>query len=450
MRITKWLEMQLFALVLFSNLALRFFVNWPLSSAISTPDSISYRPSSPGLQTFPYEGLVPLSQLSAIDLFGNSLRPWLINAIMQSLQSDSAIVYFNIFLGSLAWTLLIFSIARLFNTKLFRLLGSSIVYMFSLTVYVYSWDKFILSEPIVNSFFIIFVALIVYRSQINVSLCADALIFTFWAAICISRPVIGLLLTPLLFLNERRVNRKLIYKLLLVSTACLYVFVLNKNSSNKWLEFMGTPREGLSFAHLSSSEFAYRNDFVSFAKRSEAPSCLYSNQNKDLSPWFLARTYKTSCPTGVTWLKEQFGTKFLGFVIEPSNLQTFVFGKSSLAMSGVDFRGFYPYETYRSIPINNSLTSLLWKNGESMYLFKLIFYAYSILNFIFIAKNRSSTALIGILILSFSGSIMQITLMPLDYQRLGLPGSFIFNLFLPIFVLLLLETRVKSILLRNK
>jgi hypothetical protein len=449
-RNTKWLEMRLFALILFSNLALRIFVNWPISSAISTPDSISYRPSLPGPQTFPYEGLVPLSQLSAIDLFGNSLRPWLINAIMQSLRSDYVIVYFNIFLGSLAWTLLIFSIARLFKTKLFKLLASSIVFVFSLTVYVYSWDKFILSEPIVNSFFIIFVALVIYRSQMNVSFSADALIFTFWAAISISRPVIGLLLTPLLFINERRVNRKLLYKLLLVLTTCLYVFVINKNSSDKWLEFMGTPREGLSFAHLSSSEFAYRDDFISFAERNEAPLCLSSNKNVDLSPWFLARTYKTNCPTGVTWLKEQFGTKFLGFVIEPSNLQTFVFGKSSLAMSGVDFRGFYPYETYRSLPINNSLTSLLWNNDEVMYLIKLIFYVLFILYYIFIDKTRSSAAMIGILTLSFLGSIMQITLMPLDYQRLGLPGSFIFNLFLPIFVLLFLETRVKTILLRKK
>lgn len=195
--------MRLLALVLFGNLALRIFVNWPLSSAISTPDSISYRPSLPGPQTFPYEGFVPLPQLSAIDLFGNSLRPWLINAIMQSLRSDSSIVYFNIFLGSLAWTLLIFSISKLFHTKLFRLIASSIVFIFSLTVYVYSWDKFILSEPIVNSFFVIFVALVIYRSQMNVSFSADALIFTFWAAISISRPVIGILLTPLLLLNER-------------------------------------------------------------------------------------------------------------------------------------------------------------------------------------------------------------------------------------------------------
>ena len=442
--------MRLFVLILFSNLALRTFVNWPLSSAISTPDSISYRPSLPGPQTFPYEGFVPLPQLSAIDLLGNSLRPWLINAIMQSLRSDYVIVYFNIFFGSLAWTLLILSIAKLFQTKLFRLLASTTIFVFSLTVYVYSWDKFILSEPIVNNFFIIFVSLVVYRSQMTVSFSADALIYTFWAAISISRPVIGIVLTPLLFINERSFNRKLLYKLLLVLTMCLYVFVINKNSSDKWLEFMGTPREGLSFAHLSSSEFAYRDDFISFAERNEAPLCLFSNQNSDLSPWFLARTYKTSCPTGVTWLKEEFGSKFLGFVIEPSNLQTFVFGKSSLAMSGVDFRSFYPYETYRSIPMNNSITSLLWKNDRSLYLFKFIFYILFILSYIFINKTRSSKAMIGILILSFLGSIMQTTIMPLDYQRLGLPGSFIFNLFLPIFILLFLETRLKSIRLSNK
>ena len=442
--------MRLFVLILFSNLALRTFVNWPLSSAISTPDSISYRPSLPGPQTFPYEGFVPLPQLSAIDLLGNSLRPWLINAIMQSLRSDYVIVYFNIFFGSLAWTLLILSIAKLFQTKLFRLLASTTIFVFSLTVYVYSWDKFILSEPIVNNFFIIFVSLVLYRSQMTVSFSADALIYTFWAAISISRPVIGIVLTPLLFINERSFNRKLLYKLLLVLTMCLYVFVINKNSSDKWLEFMGTPREGLSFAHLSSSEFAYRDDFISFAERNEAPLCLFSNQNSDLSPWFLARTYKTSCPTGVTWLKEEFGSKFLGFVIEPSNLQTFVFGKSSLAMSGVDFRSFYPYETYRSIPMNNSITSLLWKNDRSLYLFKFIFYILFILSYIFINKTRSSKAMIGILILSFLGSIMQTTIMPLDYQRLGLPGSFIFNLFLPIFILLFLETRLKSIRLSNK
>jgi hypothetical protein len=442
--------MRLFALILFSNLALRTFVNWPLSSAISTPDSISYRPSLPGPQTFPYEGFVTLPQLSAIDLLGNSLRPWLINAIMQSLRSDYVIMCFNIFFGSLAWTLLILSIAKLFQTKLFRLLASTTIFVFSLTVYVYSWDKFILSEPIVNNFFIIFVSLVLYRSQMTVSFSADALIYTFWAAISISRPVIGLLLTPLLFINERSFNRKLLYKLLLVLTMCLYVFVINKNSSDKWLEFMGTPREGLSFAHLSSSEFAYRDDFISFAERNEAPLCLFSNQNSDLSPWFLARTYKTSCPTGVTWLKEEFGSKFLGFVIEPSNLQTFVFGKSSLAMSGVDFRGFYPYEIYRSIPMNNSITSLLWKNDRALYLFKFIFYILFILSYIFINKTRSSKAMIGILILSFLGSIMQTTIMPLDYQRLGLPGSFIFNLFLPIFILLFLETRLKSIMLSNK
>jgi hypothetical protein len=442
--------MLLFATIFFSNLGLRLFVNGPLPNAISTPDSVSYRPSLPGPQTFPYEGQVPLAQLSAIDFLGNSLRPWLINIIMQSLRNDSVIVYFNIFFGSLSWTILLFSIMKLFNSNFFRILAASLVYVFSLTIYVFSWDRFILSEPIVNSLFITFVALLINRSRLSVTEGTDFLIYIFWTGISISRPVLGLLLTPLIFINEPRVTRKLLFKMLLVSLTCLYLFAINKNSSDKWLEIMGTPREGLSFAYLVYKDFSYQEEFISFAVRNDAPSCLFPAQNFDSDPWYLARTYKENCPIGVTWLQEQFGSKYLRFALEPSHLQTFVFGKSSITMSGVDYRKYYPYFVNRSIPLNNLTTSMFWKNDLSIFLLKIFLYIFFVIFNFFIDRRKSIKVLFGILILSFIGSISQTTLMPVDYQRLGLPGSFIFNLFLPIFVLLFLETRLKSISLRNK
>lgn len=449
MMLIKELQTKAFTLALALNLFFRFQLNWPLGSAISTPDSISYRPSAPGPQTFPYEGSVELERLSEIDLFGHSLRPWPINFFMQAFPNDQMITVFNIFIGSLAWTLLSFSISKLFQINLYRIIAGSVVFVFSLTVYVYSWDKFILSEPLVNSSFIIFIALLVNKLSKKISFPSDSLLVAFWLIISVSRPVFGLILAPLLFIGEINYGRRLYFKIIIVVLSCFYVIQINQNSSDKWLDFMGTSREGLSFSHLSSQEFKNKDNFVSFAKSNGAPDCLFVPVDNS-GPWNWARSYRDNCPDGVLWLKKEFASEYLYFLLDPQVFNKFVLENSPLTMSGVDFRIYYPYQPFRVTPLNNSVTSILWLNSEPFFILKLIIYFTFFVFALFSSRRVLNLGLVSIVALCFIGSISQIALMPTDYERLGLPGSFIFNLFPLIFILIIFENKLGFISLTRK
>jgi hypothetical protein len=449
MRLIKSLQTQAFILALSLNVFFRFQLNWPISSPISTPDSISYRPSAPGPQTFPYEGKVALESLSKIDFFGHSLRPWPVNFYLQILPSDQVITVFNILIGALAWTFLTFSISKLFHSNLYRIIAASLVFIFSLTVYVYNWDKFILSEPIVNSFFVFFIALLINKLSRNTSFTFDYFIITLWLIISISRPVFGLILTPLLFIGEIKYGRRLYFKIILVAILCFYVIQINQNSSEKWLDLMGTSREGLSFSHLSSQEFKNRDTFVSFAKDSGAPDCLFIPVENS-GPWNWARSYKDNCPKGVTWLQNEFASKYFYFILDPQVFNKFVLEKSSLTMSGIDFRIYYPYQPFKVSEINNLITLTLWANSYPFFILKLIIFFAFFIYALFAPRKVLNFGLFSIVTLSFIGSILQTALMPTDYERLGLPGSFIFNLFPIVFTLLIFENKSRFISLTRK
>lgn len=438
MRFIKNLHIQAFIFVLGLNLFFRVLLNWPLGLSISTPDSISYRPSPPGPQTFPYEGQVALEKLSQIDFFGNSLRPWPINFLFQVLPNDQMITIFSIFIGVLSWTYLIFSIAKLFKQILLQIISGSLVFIFSLTTFVYSWDKFILSEPIVNSFFIGFIGLLLNKLTREISKTTDVVLYILWLIITISRPIFGLVLIPLLFIKEVKYGRYLFFKVLLVLMSSFYVILINQNSSEKWLDLMGTPREGLSFAHLSAKGFDHSKLFNNFAQENDAPDCLFvPENNSDIWKW--ARSYKDNCSDGVVWLQNEFTSNYLFYLLNTEIFYKFVLEKSPITMSGVDFRIYYPYQVNKVSNLNNLFTSIFWGNSKIFFVIKLSLFFLFLLFTIFSSKSVVNFGLLSILIFSFFGSLFQTTLMPTDFERLGLPGSFIFNLFPVIFLLLFLE-----------
>ena len=416
-----------------SNLVIRFYLNWPLNQTISTPDSISYRPGLPGPQTFPYEGSVSLSKLSEISLLGDSLRPWTINFIFQLFTNDLQILIFHIIFASFAWTFLFFTLIKLSLPKVNIFLSTSLIFLFSLTPFVYSWEKFVLSESTVNSVFIIFVGLLINKVNYHYELLNRIFINCTWLFLLITRPIFAIFLIPLLFFN---INFRNINKMLQQTTICvislLYVFMINQNSSNKWLEYMGTPREGLTFSHFASPNFSKSQDFVTFAKLNSAPECLYKSDYQNDSPWFTARNYNFNCKNGVEWIESSFLPNYVKFLLSPKNLYNFVFTNTLETMKGVDFRNFYPFFSEKNLLFFSLLNSIFWVDNASQLIFYVVISLFLFINF-YINRNRF---LILILINFFSviGSLAQISLMPNDYGRLGLPGSIIFNLFSLLFL----------------
>jgi hypothetical protein len=429
-----WQSVFAFNILFFlTNLSVRLYLNWPLNQTIATPDSISYRPALAGPQTFPYEGSVSLTKLSEISFIGNSLRPWTINLIFQLFSNDVQILIFHIVFASFAWTFLFFTLFKLPLPKVNIFLSTTLLFLFSLTPFIYSWEKFILSESIVNSSFIIFVGLLINKVNYNYEPLNRIFLNLSWLFLLISRPIFALCLLPLLFIN---INFKSFKRVLQQITICLifliYVFIINQNSSNKWLEYMGTPREGLTFSHFASPNFSKSQDFVTFAKLNSAPECLYNSAKQNNSPWFTARDYNFNCKSGVEWIDSNFLSSYINFLLSPKNLYNFVISNTLDVMKGVDFRIFYPFFSEKNLLFFTFLNSIFWVQSLAQLLFYVIISLFLFVNF-YLKRNRF---LIFILIyfLSIIGSLAQISLMPTDYGRLGLPGSIIFNLFSLLFL----------------
>jgi hypothetical protein len=195
---------------------------------------------------------------------------------------------------------------------------------------------------------------------------------------------------------------------------------------------MGTPREGLTFSHFVSPNFSKSQDFVTFAKLNSAPECLYNSAKQNNSPWFTARDYNFNCKSGVEWIDSNFLSSYINFLLSPKNLYNFVISNTLDVMKGVDFRIFYPFFSEKNLLFFTFLNSIFWVQSLAQLLFYVIISLFLFVNF-YLKRNRF---LIFILIyfLSIIGSLAQISLMPTDYGRLGLPGSIIFNLFSLLFL----------------
>ena len=440
-----WQSVFAFNILFFlTNLSVRLYLNWPLNQTIATPDSISYRPAPAGPQTFPYEGTVSLFKLSEISIIGNSLRPWTINLIFQLFSNDVQILIFHIVFASFAWTFLFFTLIKLPLPKVNMFLSTTLLFLFSLTPFIYSWDKFILSESIVNSSFIIFVGLLINKVKSNYEPLNRIFLNFIWLFLLISRPIFAICLIPLLFIN---INFKSYKRVLQQIITCLifliYVFIINQNSSNKWLEYMGTPREGLTFSHFASPNFSKSKDFVTFAKLNSAPECLYNSENQNDSPWFTARDYNSNCKSGVEWIESSFLLSYVDFLLSPKNLYNFVISNTLDVMKGVDFRIFYPFFSEKNLLFFTFLNSIFWVQSLTQLLFYVIISLFLFVNFYL--KRNSFLIFVLIYFFSIFGSLAQISLMPSDYGRLGLPGSIIFNLF----SLLFLVNLIAHIVSRN-
>jgi hypothetical protein len=146
--------------------------------------------------------------------------------------------------------------------------------------------------------------------------------------------------------------------------------MINQNSSNKWLEYMGTPREGLTFSHFASPNFSKSQDFLTFAKLNSAPECLYKSDYQNDSPWFTARNYNFNCKSGVEWIESGFFPNYVKFLLSPKNLYNFVFTNTLESMKGVDFRNFYPFFLEKNLLFFSLLNSIFWVDN----VFQLIFY----------------------------------------------------------------------------
>jgi hypothetical protein len=206
---------------------------------------------------------------------------------------------------------------------------------------------------------------------------------------------------------------------------------------------MGTPREGLTFSHFASPNFSKSKDFVTFAKLNSAPECLYNGENQNDSPWFTARDYNSNCKSGVEWIESSFLLSYVDFLLSPKNLYNFVISNTLDVMKGVDFRIFYPFFSEKNLLFFTFLNSIFWVQSLTQLLFYVIISLFLFVNFYL--KRNSFLIFVLIYFFSIFGSLAQISLMPSDYGRLGLPGSIIFNLF----SLLFLVNLIAHIVSRN-
>lgn len=418
----------LFSVVFSTQIIFRIYLNWPFTESISTPDSVTYRPSSPGPQTFPYEGATPLEKLSEVSFVGNSIRPWTINLIYKILQNDFFIILAQNLFSAFAWTYLAYTLFKILENKFQKIAAIFVVLGFSLTDFIYSWDKFILSESLINSFFILLFSLILNANNNNYR--RQILIYLLSLYIFISRPLFGIFILAYVIILLLNKKYKII-KLLIFLLSILYVLNLNLNISETWKSYLGTTRDGMSFSYILNYDNLHGKQFIDYIKTKNAPNCLTSFQN---TPWVTARSYESNCPEGLKWLSQNFISVYVQYLSSPANFFTYSKDLFQGAFTGLDLRNYYPFYEFKKLFFTSFFTFLFWNLDILIITFYFILYTL----FIFLSdKNRVSIILITFYPTVYLASLAQLFFMPDEFGRLALPGSIFLNLIPWIYLLIL-------------
>jgi hypothetical protein len=405
----------------------RIMLNRPLTEAISTPDSVTYRESGPGPQTFPYEGTVPLDALSDISFAGHSIRPWPINLIYSFLGSDFLIITFQTLFAAFAWSYFILTLIPLISRGVLKIVFLILVFAFSLTEYVYSWEKFILSESLINSVFILFSARIIssrLRIDSNLNFLVNFFLFLF---IFLSRPIFGIWLAFLLILGNKSF-KVLLPRATLILLSITYVFIVNSNSSQKWQEYLGSSREGISFAYIRNFSVPSSTKYDNLILKLGAPECLVNLQGQGNSPWEIARKYDSACPEGLIWLDKNFSKSYLLHLIEPSNFFERGLVETPNVLAGADYRSYFPFYQFVEINQIKSITRFFWHGSYTSFILKVLLSVSIVIAWFWKREWIDWSYLFFLLILSVGGSVSQGLLMPSEFGRIGYPGSILFNL----------------------
>ncbi len=417
----------MFLPVFLLNAWFRILLNRPLTAAISTPDSVTYRESGPGPQTFPYEGAVPLDALSDISFAGHSIRPWPINLIYSFLGSDFLIITFQSLFAAFAWSYFILALIPLISRGGLKIILLILVFAFSLTEYVYSWEKFILSESLINSVFILFSARMIssrLRIDSNLNFLINFFLFLF---LFLSRPIFGIWLVFLFILGNKSF-KVLLPRVTLLLLSITYVFIVNSNSSQKWQEYLGSSREGISFAYIRNFGVPSSTKYNNLISKLGAPECLVTIQDKENSPWEIARKYDSVCPEGLIWLDKNFSKSYLLHIIEPANFLERGLVQTPNVLAGADYRIYFPfYQFVENNPIK-SMTRFFWHGSYTSFILKVFISVSIFIAWFWKREWINWSYLFFLLILSVGGSVSQGLLMPSEFGRIGYPGSILFNL----------------------
>lgn len=420
-------QLMIFLPIFLLNAWFRVMLNGPLTETISTPDSVTYRESGPGPQTFPYEGTVPLDALSDISFAGHSIRPWPINLIYGFLGSDFLIITFQTLFAAFAWSYFILALIPLISRGGLRIVFLILVFAFSLTEYVYSWEKFILSESLINSVFILFSARIIssrLRIDSNVNFLVNFFLFLF---IFLSRPIFGIWLAFLLILGDKSF-KVLLPRATLILLSIIYIFIVNSNSSQKWQEYLGSSREGISFAYIRNFSVPASTKYDNLISKLGAPDCLLNPKNKENSPWEVARKYNSVCPEGLIWLDKNFSKSYLLHLIEPGNFFERGLVQTPNVLAGEDLRIYYPFYQFVAISQIKSITHFFWHSSYILFILKVLLSVSIFIAWVWKRECFNWSYLFFLLILSVGGSVSQGLLMPSEFGRVGYPGSIMFNL----------------------
>jgi hypothetical protein len=423
-------------------------LNGPLNQTISTPDSISYRYIDSTVEISPYLGNYDLQILSKIDFWGNALRPWPFNLVLNLIGSDRLTSIFFIILAAFSWTLLYQSILKLFHTNLFlKILCTFAVFFFLISPQIYTWNDFILSESFVSSLSLIFLSIFIhlYIEPIGLKLSKFrvyqlSVLLVLYLILAVSRPTLGISLSILILSLILRFSRNISSMKYLLGAFVLitqvYVGFVTNNSSNQWERVLGTSISGTTFSHLSDLRDQKSQNFVNYVRERGAPDCLVNNDLKNTYPWFFSRTYATNCPSGIKWLEKDFPKTYIFYLFSDSNFRELVLNQFFISLQGDDY--FKYYSEQKSINLLTPLNDFVWNKTNLYFTIKFIFvtfFALLLALFRFI-RSTSSKRLFSansiFILFSITGLINVLLtriLMPDDYGRLGYPGSIYFNLF---------------------
>jgi hypothetical protein len=289
--------------------------------------------------------------------------------------------------------------------------------------------------------FILLIARVVHSKFKTISNNEFIIIYLLYFYILVSRPIFGFCLT-IVFIFYLGSIKTLVPRASLILLSVFYVFVMNSNSSKKWEEYLGSTREGISFSYIISLNSKSILDYKANILELGAPTCLFSNQLDEVSPWVIARQYKSKCPEGLVWLNQNFSRTYLIHLFKPSSLFELGFKPSSQIFAGLDLRNYYPFYSFVEYSPIQTFSKFFWTTT-------LTHNAIIVLSIIVIipilAIKRILTPRVPLLILLLTctlGSIFQAFLMPDEYGRIGYPGSIFFNIAPWLLFVLLIDHKI--------
>ncbi|MBM9474999.1 hypothetical protein JL107_00940 [Nakamurella flavida] len=386
---------------------------------------------------------------------GSSLRPWPSTLLYALLPTDRARVLAQFVLSTVAWGFLIHRVGRLPVRRWIAGAAAGVIAVLALTPTVSAFDTLIGAEAVSFALLAGFAAAVLHAVQVGPRPTPLALMVVTGWALCLIRPVLGLILfVPLLVVvrgwwQARRDDRRsgsvrwLVTAgvvLVLVGTAAANVLSSNATAEREWGDWRGTPglagRTIQQWGVFAQSSPSFPELVQEFVARDGAPACLLVDAVQVAQP--VVPGQSDPCAQGRVWVSTEFvGALARTLATDPMAARRYIRdGLADVSLLRADG------ETSLPTLVPDPVTGLFFADGPNVDVFAL--WTLLALGSLVLARARGHRRTVPVIVLfalaaAYIGLAGTVVLSPTDVSRVGLPATLLARVFLVVVAALVVE-----------